>query len=207
MNDIPTERFGFTLKQPQPIEFGLSENDIRIFKEKTGLFRGFDSEYKSVKHKKEAFHRYEKAKENYTLACYRGRTEYWLALSPKHFEWEVARVFQALGWSAHVTGGSGDRGCDIRLHKNEKLAVVQCKAYKKTVGPNAVRELHSVVVTFGACRGYLASVRGFSSAAIHEAEGKPIVLIQAIDLAAAELCSISENLGPYNQYRSKLFIE
>lgn len=195
MNEVPTESFGFVVKSPLPADFGLNAQQLHVFGTVKGWFKSFNPAYAAVKHKEAAFKQYRKALEDYSLACYRGRTEFWLAMTPRQFELEVARVFIGLGWETQVVGGSGDLGIDLTLRKGGKFAVAQCKAYNKTVGPAAVRDLHSAVMTAGASRGYLVSMRGFSKGAVEAAVGKPIVLANARDLACAELSTLAKNMS------------
>ena len=204
MNEVSPEKFGFTLKPPVPQDFGLTDAEVKILHEKGGFFSFFDREYSCVSHKKASYKKFKEALEDYANACYRGRTEYWLAMGPGRFELEVARVFQGLGWVVSVTGSSGDRGIDIRLTRNQRLAVVQCKAYNKQVGPSSVRDFHSAVITAGAYRGFLVSARGFTNGAREEAKDKPIILIHSGDLANAELSSLAKNLGEYHMKGSRL---
>ncbi len=55
--------------------------------------------------------------------------------SPIEFEHVTAEIFRQLGFEARVTPASGDEGLDIILSKNGVKAGVQCKQYKKPVGP------------------------------------------------------------------------
>jgi hypothetical protein len=148
MTPRPPEAYGLRLNPapPVPADFGLSETEVAIFREHSGLFSFLNSQVRSIAHKKDNYKRYKKDAERYALAAYRGRTEYWLALSPRAFELEVARLFQALGFDAAVTGRSGDKGIDIFMQRENRDYIVQCKATNslanaKTV-PRAVWDSH-----------------------------------------------------------------
>lgn len=69
--------------------------------------------------------------------------KYWKSLSPFAFEKKVAKLFQFMGYSATVTKATRDGGVDIILKKDNKITVVQCKAYKRTkkVSIESVRAL------------------------------------------------------------------
>ena len=150
---------------------------------------------RSIAHKKDNYKRYKKDAERYALAAYRGRTEYWLALSPRAFELEVARLFQALGFDAAVTGRSGDKGIDIFMQREGRDYIVQCKATNSLASAKTMRELYGTLTASGAHHAYLATLRGCTPDAAAWAMGKPLTILNARDYAHAEL----ESLAPARQ--------
>lgn len=104
---------------------------------------------------------------------------FWNSMTGRRFEQELAALFQKLGYQAHVTAASDDKGIDIWLEKNSLVIPVQCKAHKKPVGPGAVREFYGAMSHFGAKTGIFASLSGFTSGAHDFCRGKSI---QFVDL-------------------------
>jgi HJR/Mrr/RecB family endonuclease len=68
--------------------------------------------------------------------------EVWKRLDGVGFEGMVAHVFREQGYAVEHTPRSNDRGIDLILRKDGRTTLVQCKAYGKPVGINAVRETH-----------------------------------------------------------------
>lgn len=64
----------------------------------------------------------------------------WRPLRGGEFEDFVRRVFEHLGFSVEMIGGSGDGGLDLILRNNGVQIGVQCKGYSKNVGYDAVQE-------------------------------------------------------------------
>ena len=107
----------------------------------------------------------------------RNRT-WWRSLEPSRFETEVASNLKSRGYIVQVTGRTGDGGVDIRVTAPDgRRIVIQRKAYQEPVGPGAVRELYGTLVHDGAHEGWLVAHTGFSRAAHHFADGKPIRLL------------------------------
>jgi restriction endonuclease Mrr len=68
--------------------------------------------------------------------------EVWKRLDGVGFEGMVAHVFREQGYAVEHTPRSNDRGIDLILRKDGRTTLVQCKAYGKPVGVNAVRETY-----------------------------------------------------------------
>lgn len=99
-------------------------------------------------------------------------------LSPGEFEQFVGRVFKKRGYKIKVRGKSGDMGVDIEVRgQNGKKAVVQCKRYKHTVGPDTIRELYGTLIHERAAHAFLVTTAEISAAAQEWALGKPMTLI------------------------------
>lgn len=102
---------------------------------------------------------------------------YWQSLSALDFEDAVADMFEDKGWSVRKTSYKGDQGVDIFIEKDGQKGVVQCKTYKKAIGPNVVRDLYGTMVSQNATIAYLAGPGGFSRGAKDFSNGKPIELL------------------------------
>lgn len=200
----PPERYGIKVDPPTPRDFGLDDYSVKIFETKKGLFKFFDPEFKAVKHLFPKFKEYKESVSDYREGCYRLRAEYWLSLSAKDFETAVARVFKVLGWETQISGGADDKGVDIWIRRNQKLAVVQCKAWNRVVGPSPVREFHSSIITANADFGFLVTSKGFSQKAFEARGSKPIVLCHAGDLVNAELATLKSYRNLSGRYNSRL---
>jgi HJR/Mrr/RecB family endonuclease len=68
--------------------------------------------------------------------------EAWKLLDGVSFENMVAHIFHEQGYSIEHTPRTNDRGIDLILRKDGHTTLVQCKAYGKPVGVNAVRETY-----------------------------------------------------------------
>jgi len=111
----------------------------------------------------------------------------WLRLNPYQFEEYVAEIFKVFGYRASTTRSSGDGGFDIRVEKNGKAAIVECKRFKPTnrVGVKLIREFESVVNYNQVDGGYFVTTSSFTQPAIDWANktSTPITLIDGDDLA------------------------
>lgn len=107
------------------------------------------------------------------------------ALSPRDFEHFVAGLFEQRGYTVEVRGRSGDLGVDLLLAKPDgRRAIVQCKRYRHTIGPDIVRELFGTMVHERAMHGFLVTTADISDAARQWARDKPITLIDGRTLIA-----------------------
>lgn len=100
------------------------------------------------------------------------------ALNPALFEQFVAGLFRQKGYEVIVRGRSGDLGVDLDvLNQQGRRAIVQCKRYRSTVGPDVVRELYGTMIHERAAHAFLVTTAEISDAAREWARGKPITLI------------------------------
>ncbi|HEX6386726.1 MAG TPA: restriction endonuclease [Anaerolineae bacterium] len=100
------------------------------------------------------------------------------ALSPAEFERYVAGLFRQKGYQVKVRGRSGDHGVDLELNRpGRQKAIVQCKRYQNTIGPDVVRELFGTLVHERAAHAFLVTTADVSEAAREWARHKPITLI------------------------------
>lgn len=131
-----------------------------------------------------------------------------LRLSPAQFEEYVAqRIFARQGYTVRNTPDSGDGGVDVLLtDRNGRIAVVQCKRYRSTVGEEIVRDLYGTMMHVGADRAFLVTTSAISPAAWRWAAGKPIELIDGARLvqlgrAMSHESSASPSSNPANRNR------
>lgn len=94
----------------------------------------------------------------------RNTWEFWKSLNPTEFEETLAHIYEEKGYNATLTSATGDKGVDIFLEKDGKRIIVQCKTYKKVIGPNTARELLGTMTAMGVKEGILACPSGFSEA-------------------------------------------
>lgn len=100
-------------------------------------------------------------------------------LSWQDFEHQVAEVYRQQGYQVEETGGGGpDGGVDLKLRKDGRLTIIQCKHWKTwTVGVQPVRELFGVQAAEKADASIFVASGRYTSEALKFAEGKPIELI------------------------------
>ncbi len=97
--------------------------------------------------------------------------------SPIEFEHVTAEIFRQLGFEARVTPASGDEGLDIILSKNGVKAGVQCKQYKKPVGPELIREFAGALAAADLPVGYFVTTSDFTEAAKQAAEKSKVKIL------------------------------
>jgi len=100
-------------------------------------------------------------------------------LSWRGFERQLAEVYRQKGYEVEETGGGGaDGGIDLKLFKDDRTTVVQCKHWKTwKVSVKPVRELFGVMTAEKADSAIFITSGGYTSEALKFAEGKPIELI------------------------------
>ena len=109
-------------------------------------------------------------------------------MDPVIFEKFVAHLFRQRGYRVKRRGGRGDHGVDLEIWQaSGKKAVVQCKRYSNTVGPDVVRELFGTLIHERAAHAFLVTSADISASAREWASDKPITLIDGealLELAA-----------------------
>jgi hypothetical protein len=98
-------------------------------------------------------------------------------MTGEEFEQLCGDYFAALGYTVDFTPQSGDGGIDLILTRDRTLGVAQCKRTRKPVGEPVVRDLFGALHHTGADEAFLCASAGFTPAAEHWAEGKPITLV------------------------------
>jgi restriction system protein len=64
-------------------------------------------------------------------------------LTPQDYEHHCADLLRRSGWTAEVTGMSGDQGADVVAERDGVSIAIQCKLFSKPVGNKAVQEAHA----------------------------------------------------------------
>lgn len=116
-----------------------------------------------------------------------GRREIDLAtIDPYEFEGLVAQLAEAMGYVARRTQRTRDHGVDVVVESNGLLdrgtIVISVKRHTRTVGPDHVRALHSVVQQEGAMKGILVTTSGFGPESRRIAADKPLDLVDGQQL-------------------------
>lgn len=101
------------------------------------------------------------------------------AMNWRHFEMLAGEAFRRQGYRIEETGlGGADGGIDLRLSKNGKSTLVQCKQWRsQRVDVKIVREMYGLLAHHGADAVKIVSVGDFTPDAQRFAQGKPIELI------------------------------
>ena len=108
------------------------------------------------------------------------------AMNWKQFEMLVGEAFRRQGYRIEETGlGGADGGIDLRLSKNGKSTLVQCKQWRsQRVDVKIVREMYGLLAHHGADAVKIVAVGDFTPDAQRFAQGKPIELIHGEALLA-----------------------
>jgi hypothetical protein len=106
-----------------------------------------------------------------------------LHLSDLELEKLAEQVYKKMGYQVQHVGQTGDHGIDVLLiNPNNQKEIVQCKQWSKPVGEATLRDLYGAMMHDQAVRGWLWAPRGFSGPARAWAKGKPIVLIDDMEI-------------------------
>ena len=110
-------------------------------------------------------------------------------LSPAAFEAYVASLFRKKGYKVTMRGSRGDRGVDLELSRaGGRQAIVQCKRYRHTIGPDIIRELFGTMIHERVHHAFLVTTADISKAAREWAAHKPMTLIDGstlVEIAAS----------------------
>jgi hypothetical protein len=117
---------------------------------------------------------FDEARTAYREAWLRTQLEFWLSLTGSEFEREVSRVLKERGYAAERVGRKGDGGVDIIAFHGGRQIIVQCKAWRRDIGPAVVRELYGTLMASSADAAILATTSRLTSAASSFLEGKQI---------------------------------
>lgn len=105
------------------------------------------------------------------------------SLTWREFEEAMAEYYIHKGYGAEVIGGSGgDGGIDLWLSKRGRKYIVQCKHWKNSVGVAIIREMFGVMVSEKASGVVIVTTSYFTKEAKLFAEGKPVELIDGLQL-------------------------
>ena len=108
------------------------------------------------------------------------------AMNWKQFEMLAGEAFRRQGYRIEETGlGGADGGIDLRLSKNGKSTLVQCKQWRsQRVDVKVVREMYGLLAHHRADAVKIVAVGDFTPDAQRFALGKPIELIHGEALLA-----------------------
>jgi len=123
-------------------------------------------------------------------AIQRKNEKYWISLRGLQLEAELKRLYTKLGYNVESTPASGDKGIDLKLKRNNKTIIVQCKGHKKPIGVAAVRDLYGTLIHHKVNKAIIVCPIGFTKGVREFVLGKPIDLISATDLV-----KMSENIA------------
>ena len=86
--------------------------------------------------------------------------------------------FAAKGFASNCVVVAVTRGVDLELTKPDgKRAIVQCKRYRSTIGPDIVRELYGTLIHEKVAHAFLVTTADISDSAREWSLGKPMTLI------------------------------
>ena len=102
----------------------------------------------------------------------------------KRFEDLLGEAYRRQGYKVKETlGGGADGGVDLILGRDGKVTLVQCKRWNGApVGVRQVRKLYGVLHDRGASAANLVATTSFTPDALAFAKGKPIELVDSIEL-------------------------
>jgi restriction system protein len=105
-------------------------------------------------------------------------------ISWKEFEYLVAELYRRQGYRVDYSLGCGaDGGVDLTLHKDGQKSIVQCKRWNaKAVNASVVREMFGLMVAESAGQVIIITTGNFTADAQAFAAGKPIHLIDGLEL-------------------------
>ncbi len=105
-------------------------------------------------------------------------------LTWKEFEELVGEAYRRKGYAVRENESAGsDGGIDLRLEKNGKVTLVQCKQWRNTkVGVDKVRELYGIQMSEKADKSILVTSGFFTQEAKNFAADKPIDLVSGDQL-------------------------
>ena len=105
-------------------------------------------------------------------------------LTPQHFEDEVARMFERLGYEVRQTSYTNDGGRDAILTKDGRKYLVECKRYAEggLSGRPDLQKFHSAIMTDRAVSGFFVTAGRFTKEAKEFAATVPIKLIDQNEL-------------------------
>ena len=127
------------------------------------------------------------------------------ALDWQGFEALLAEAFRREGYAVRRNDGNApDGGVDVRLNRDGKTTLVQCKHWKGKAGAPIVRELLGVVAAERAHAGIVVASGGFTKEAIGFADqasrqGKPLRLIDGGELLRMIKAAQRESAGTANR--------
>ncbi len=101
------------------------------------------------------------------------------AQRPSDFEPFCADLFRAVGYRAQVTAATNDGGVDLRLQRDGRTTIVECKCYGRshTVGRPVLQKLHGANAVEHADAMMVVTTSTFTSGAVEFARQTGIELV------------------------------
>ncbi len=119
--------------------------------------------------------------------------EFLSSMDPHQFEILVCELFRRLGHDVEATRYTADGGVDGYLRKDGQLALLQCKRVKGSVGEPILRDLFGTMAAEGASSGLVVTTGKVSAQARRWASGRPIRIIELIELREMVRTNFSES--------------
>ncbi len=148
------------------------------------LFSMFSPNFKRHRNYLDALANYRKAKKEHDKEVNefqdkiaKQQEAYWRSLSGLRFEKELGKLFTHMGYVVNFTPHTGDGGVDLRLQKDGKITVVQCKAHNKRIPINVARELSASLTDFRADNAIIACFEGVTRPVLEYIKNKPITVL------------------------------
>lgn len=111
---------------------------------------------------------------------------YWRSLTGQQFERELSRLFAAQGYAVNLTPHTSDGGVDIKLVKDGKTIVVQCKAHAKRIPISVARELCASIDDFEAEAGIIACLAGVTKPTAEYIRERNITVLDVHQIVALQ---------------------
>ncbi|MDQ7089041.1 MAG: restriction endonuclease [Methylococcales bacterium] len=107
-----------------------------------------------------------------------------LSIDWKNYENVCIEYLRIRNWKANGTGNGADGGIDITINSLEGklVGIAQCKAWKKQIGVNLVRELFGVMASEGVEKGIFFTTSTFTPDAKTFCVNKKLYLIDCNEL-------------------------
>jgi len=103
-------------------------------------------------------------------------------MSGTDFEMFLSGLFSKLGYKVQHTGRIGDLGSDLIIEKGGVRIAVQAKRYKENVGPDAIREVNTVIRPRNCTLGMVVTNSYYTNEAKYLAKQNDITLWDRDDL-------------------------
>ncbi len=103
-------------------------------------------------------------------------------MSGVDFEVFLTSLFTKLGYSVKQVGRTGDLGSDLIIEMNDLKIAVQAKRYKNKVGPDAIREVNTVIKPRNCDLGMVVTNSNYTNEAMYLAKKNNITLWDRNDL-------------------------
>lgn len=97
-------------------------------------------------------------------------------MSGTEFENFIGLLFAKLGYSIHVTKGSGDQGIDVIAEKNGRRFGIQVKCYASSVTNKAIQEVVAGIKHYSLEKGIVVTNNYFTESAKELAESNNVIL-------------------------------